>query len=101
YSCDPLLHPFPTRRSSDLISRNSPFSGIWENIIHQEGDDLPEETRELMAEYLFPRLRKLCTEQAESALFFMLPAGKTFRTENLRSEEHTSELQSRENLVCR
>lgn len=66
------------------ISRNSPFSGIWENIIHQEGDDLPEETRELMAEYLFPRLRKLCTEQAESALFFMLPAGKTFRTENLQ-----------------
>src|SRR5690606_40578139 len=25
----------------------------------------------------------------------------SFKTENVRSEEHTSELQSRENLVCR
>ena len=41
------------------ISRNSPFSGIWENIIHQEEDELPEETRELVGEYLFPKLKKL------------------------------------------
>ncbi len=23
------------------LNRNSPFSGIWENIIHNDGDDLP------------------------------------------------------------
>jgi non-specific serine/threonine protein kinase len=65
------------------ISRNSPFSGIWENIIHQEADDLPEETKELMAEYLFPKLKKLCAEQAENSLFFLLPANKPFKTNNL------------------
>ena len=65
------------------ISRNSPFSGIWENIIHQEEDDLPGETKELMAEYLFPRLKKLCSEQGENSLFFILPANKAFKTSNL------------------
>ena len=65
------------------ISRNSPFSGIWENIIHQEEDDLPGETKELMAEYLFPRLKKLCSEQGENSLFFLLPANKAFKTSNL------------------
>jgi len=65
------------------ISRNSPFSGIWENIIHQEEDDLPEETKELMAEYLFPRLKKLCAEQGENSLFFLLAGNKAFKTNNL------------------
>jgi SNF2 family DNA or RNA helicase len=65
------------------ISRNSPFSGIWENIIHQEEDDLPAETKELMAEYLFPRLKKLAAEQGENSLFYLLPAGKAFKTNNL------------------
>src|SRR5688572_7427377 len=65
------------------ISRNSPFSGIWENIIHQEEDDLPEETKELMAEYLFPRLKKLCAEQGENSLVFLLPGNKPFKTNNL------------------
>lgn len=65
------------------ISRNSPFSGIWENIIHQEEDDLPAETKELMAEYLFPRLKKLCAEQAENSLFFLLHGNKPFKTNNL------------------
>ncbi len=37
------------------ISRNSQFSGIWENIIHQEEDDLAEETKELLVEYLLPK----------------------------------------------
>lgn len=65
------------------ISRNSPFSGIWENIIHQEDDDLPEETKELMAEYLLPKLKKLFTETPEGRLAFLLPPGKTFKTANL------------------
>ena len=43
---------------SKYISRNSPFSGIWENIIHQEEDDLPEDTRALVREYLFSKTEK-------------------------------------------
>ncbi|MET0394252.1 MAG: DEAD/DEAH box helicase [Chitinophagaceae bacterium] len=78
-----LLRKLQESEINKYISRNSPFSGIWENIIHQDEDDLPAETRELMAEYLFPRLKKLCTEQDSNALFFMLPENKPFKTANL------------------
>ena len=46
------------------LNRNSPFSGIWENIIHTDGDDLPEETKSLITEYLHPKLKKIFEEQA-------------------------------------
>ncbi len=45
-----LLRKLQETEINKYISRNSPFSGIWENIIHQEEDDLPAETKELMAE---------------------------------------------------
>ncbi|WP_276504176.1 DEAD/DEAH box helicase [Terrimonas pollutisoli] len=79
-----LVRKLQDTEINKYISRNSPFSGIWENIIHQESDDLPEETKELMAEYLFPRLKKLCVEQAGNSLFFLLAAGKPFKTANLQ-----------------
>ncbi len=65
------------------ISRNSPFSGIWENIIQQEDDDLPGETKELMAEYLLPKLKKLFAESAQNPFIFLLPGKKSFKTNNL------------------
>ncbi|MBL7730975.1 MAG: SNF2 helicase associated domain-containing protein [Chitinophagaceae bacterium] len=65
------------------ISRNSPFSGIWENIIHHEDDDLPGETKELMAEYLLPKLRKLFIELMGSPFVYLLKEGKAFKTNNL------------------
>ena len=65
------------------ISRNSPFSGIWENIIHQEEDDLADETKELMAEYLLPKLKKVFAEFADSRLIYQLPDNKSFKTGNL------------------
>ncbi|HTD95005.1 MAG TPA: SNF2-related protein, partial [Chitinophagaceae bacterium] len=86
-----LLRKFQETEINKYISRNSPFSGIWENIIHQEEDDLPEETRVLMAEYLFPRLKKLSVEQPENPLFFLLPEGKPFKTANLEPLQVTVE----------
>ncbi|MES1215137.1 MAG: DEAD/DEAH box helicase [Bacteroidota bacterium] len=65
------------------ISRNSPFSGIWENIIHQEEDDLAGETKELMAEYLLPKLKKIFAEFADSRLIYQLGESKPFKTSNL------------------
>lgn len=73
------------------ISRNSPFSGIWENIIHQEEDDLPEETRELMAEYLFPKLKKIVTGFSENPFLFKLPLHKAFKTANLEELSFSGE----------
>jgi non-specific serine/threonine protein kinase len=76
---------------SKYISRNSPFSGIWENIIHQEEDDLPEDTRVLVREYLFPKLKKLFLSVAGKGLIFQLAKSKTFRTSNLQQINITSD----------
>src|SRR5205823_14021537 len=66
------------------LNRNSPFSGFWENIIHNENDELPEETKALMIEYLHPKLKKIFDENSSNPFVFYLPRGKTFKTENLR-----------------
>ncbi len=68
---------------SKYISRNSPFSGIWENIIHQEEDDLTEDNRALVREYLFPKLKKFFATLAGKGLVFQLAKGKMFRTASL------------------
>ncbi len=69
------------------VSRNSPFSGIWENIIHAEDEELPDETKSLMAEYLLPKLKKICSDNAGSNFLYLLPKGKTFKTASLESLE--------------
>jgi non-specific serine/threonine protein kinase len=69
------------------LNRNSPFSGIWENIIQQHNDELPEETRHLINEYLQPKFQKIFTELATSKFVFYLPPRKTFTTANLLAAE--------------
>src|SRR5207248_3445645 len=81
-----LVRKLQDSEINKYVSRNSPFSGIWENIIHQEGDDLPGETKTLMAEYLLPKLKKLFTE-AEGTPVFVLINGKSFKTGNLQRVE--------------
>jgi len=78
-----LLRKLQEPEINKYISRNSPFSGIWENIIHQEEDDLPDETKELMAEYLLPKLKKIFMDSSASPFVFMLPDKKAFKTNNL------------------
>jgi non-specific serine/threonine protein kinase len=78
-----LLRKLQETEINKYISRNSPFSGIWENIIHQEEDDLPDETKELMAEYLLPKLKKIFTESSDNPFVFLLAERKTFKTNNL------------------
>ncbi|HSU28624.1 MAG TPA: SNF2-related protein [Chitinophagaceae bacterium] len=78
-----LLRKLQETEINKYISRNSPFSGIWENIIHQEEDDLPEETRELMTEYFLPKLKKIFADSADGQFVFLLPEKKTFKTNNL------------------
>ena len=68
---------------SKYISRNSPFSGFWENIIHQEEDDLPDDTRSLVREYLFPKLKKLFFSLTANGLLFQVAKSKPFKTANL------------------
>ena len=68
------------------INRNSPFSGFWENIVHHEGEDLPEETKSLIAEYFLPKLKKLSADYADLPVF-VLSKGKAFKTANLGKVE--------------
>ena len=65
------------------VSRNSPFSGIWENIIHHEEDELPEETKALITEYLYPKVKKSLLENSNNPFVFYLPKGIKFTTDNL------------------
>src|SRR5690606_41580234 len=91
-------HSFPTRRSSDLEN--------MEEIKKEE-----EKYKKIFKN----RIRKLY-QQGEVGYMVSLLESKSFgeflarfesirliakRDHSLRSEEHTSELQSRENLVCR
>ncbi len=69
------------------LNRNSPFSGIWENIIHTDGDELPDETKGLITEYLHPKLKKLFDEQSHNPFVYILPQGKQLKTANLKETE--------------
>ncbi len=73
------------------VSRNSPFSGIWDNIIHQEGDDLPDETKDLITEYLLPKLHRLFRDLSTSPFVFQLKTGKSFKTAHLVPIELSAE----------
>ncbi len=73
-----------TTEINKYLNRNSPFSGIWENIIHTDGDELPEETKSLITEYLFPKLKKVFEEQAGNSFVYYLAEKKPFKTEHLQ-----------------
>src|SRR5690606_41430083 len=92
---------FPTRRSSDLSSVQAVISG------EMRVEDVP------LAPWVDLQALK-AGDPEPMEIVVEIPAGKSKRGWNyrpealqkivgevMRSEEHTSELQSRENLVCR
>src|SRR5207302_9285393 len=96
----PDLHSFPTRRSSDLGAAGE-----------LDVNTAPE-LREQLARLVNEGVRHIVVDLAQvsfvdsTALSVLVSALKRLRQadgdlELARSEEHTSELQSRENLVCR
>src|SRR5207302_9784404 len=84
-----VLHSFPTRRSSDLMSA----AGLLAPVLWSASDLLTRADRR--------RVRR-CANDACLWLFIDESKAGTRRWCDMsRSEEHTSELQSREKLVCR
>src|SRR5690606_41732484 len=82
------LHSFPTRRSSDLPPHRAPDRAGRDACMPQRPADCSQpHPRTRQPAWLAPRTPELRQHR--------------LRTQLLRSEEHTSELQSRENLVCR
>src|SRR5690606_40755357 len=90
-------HSFPTRRSSDLatdgVDGNSANAGAWvdSNIARRATD---------VGAFLSAFDTASWCER-EGLAFTTGPTGTNVADVQIRSEEHTSELQSRENLVCR
>src|SRR5206468_10223671 len=86
----PALHSFPTRRSSDLLAKRrrerSAKAGKPRNR-REVGERLLPQRLEA-----HPRGDRLCAERR---------GRRHAKPRQLRSEEHTSELQSRSDLVCR
>ena len=80
----PSIRKMQESEINRYLNRNSPFSGIWENIIHHEEDGLPEETKALMVEYLHPKLQKLFAEANNNPFVFFLNGHKPFKTDNLQ-----------------
>ncbi len=66
------------------LNRNSPFGTLWENAATEKTTALSEETKQLKAEYLYPKYRKLFEEKKEHKGVFFLPTGKPFKTNHLQ-----------------
>src|SRR5207302_11438673 len=81
-----FLHSFPTRRSSDLCLASNRARPAFEASHWRNAKALAQMRRSFSG-----RVRRIC---ANAFAFRQCDASN-------RSEEHTSELQSRENLVCR
>jgi non-specific serine/threonine protein kinase len=79
----PSLRKMQESEINKYLNRNSPFSGIWENIIHQDGDELPEETKALMIEYLYPKCKKLFSDLGDNPFVYYLNGHRPFKTDNL------------------
>src|SRR5690606_40585127 len=84
---------FPTRRSSDLNETTLGFIGIQHNYKNESVTRihkiylLPETQGKGIGKKVIEEIQKMALQNHSKTLS--------------RSEEHTSELQSRENLVCR
>src|SRR5690606_41449023 len=93
---NPDLHSFPTRRSSDLAQQQL---GLEETLLAQILGEAVISDVALIGYDLFlhegPAIGMLF-EARNNALL-----KRNLNDQRRRSEEHTSELQSRENLVCR
>src|SRR5690606_41388452 len=87
------LHPFPTRRSSDLAPRGAtPVADMHAAVGASAHGATPRAAPGSAAAQPLVGLQVYPRGLQQRRLQAMYPG---------RSEEHTSELQSRENLVCR
>src|SRR5690606_42151529 len=88
----PHLHPFPTRRSSDLLGNRT--------VGQARPPDQGEDDADLQA-FSGGDARSCHVADETLAAVALSRPSRSCRARPRRSEEHTSELQSRENLVCR
>src|SRR5262249_58692568 len=96
-----LLPSFPTRRSSDLILRRVGHRHRGP-VINVNAPPFPQPLRiDLGIQGLSRVARHIGEERLGQALAGLAVGAGFCGARTLRSEEHTSELQSLTNLVCR
>src|SRR5207253_10689226 len=92
------LHSFPTRRSSDLTPNHPPIHRKTRRLLRprscSRGPPLRRDQKELITREFVRPFKGLETVDPLLTIDFRRWSGE-------RSEEHTSELQSRGHLVCR
>src|SRR5206468_11909278 len=94
------LHSFPTRRSSDLYMGMlaTVINGLaLQDALEKNGVPTRVQSAITMAQVAEPFIRRRAVRHLEKGRVVIFGGG----TGNPRSEEHTSELQSRSDLVCR
>src|SRR5205814_9300236 len=82
-------HSFPTRRSSDLKPVFSAKKVTWEQVESEE-----------YLKYI-ESLRAVGCPEEKVRYIILADINELFAKKRIRSEEHTSELQSLRHLVCR
>src|SRR5207244_11807778 len=89
----PSLYSFPTRRSSDLQARGLLQTRFSHTLPASASDSCEQRPRWHI------RLGQICSLDQQA--LGLLDSQRRPRAFRLRSEEHTSELQSPDHLVCR
>src|SRR5690606_41227853 len=92
-------HSFPTRRSSDLEDAGRQVDVGDEARAAACADLLPVAEQGVLEDVAVPCAR--AEQRVLDGGDLPYPVRSEVLEEEVRSEEHTSELQSRENLVCR
>jgi len=82
-----LVRKLQSPELTKFLNKNSPFMGIWDTILHSDESNLPDETKELIQEYMHPKLEKLWRDISEHPFNFHLPNNKPFTTANLQKAE--------------
>src|SRR5690606_42136648 len=93
------LYSFPTRRSSDLGMLRDEHASLAKVFCTLRTRDIVSQAREVMGGNGILLAYDVARFLADAEAIYSYEGTKEINS--LRSEEHTSELQSRENLVCR
>ncbi len=82
-----LIRKLQPAEMTKFLNKNSPFQGIWDTIVHTDEASLPEETKELIQEYLHPKIDKVWKDLSEHPFNFFIPHNKPFTTANIQKAD--------------
>ncbi len=82
----PQVRKLQKSEVNKFISKNSPFGEIWDNIV-QSNTDWTQESKDLLYEYLHPKLSRLFSMLGTYNPVYVLPKGKPYKTSSLYKVE--------------